>query len=38
MMIGLLLSAKHWVRLLAGSKEEENPVIVLEELMTVFQN
>ena len=38
MMIGLLLSAKHRVRLLAGSKEEKNLVIVLEELMTLFQN
>ena len=29
MMIVLLLSAKHWVRLLEGSKEEKSLVIAL---------
>lgn len=38
MMTELLLSAKQPVRPLAGSKEEKNLVIVLEELMTFFQN
>ena len=37
MMTVLLLRTKHWVRLLEGSKEEKNLVIVLEELMIFFQ-